>query len=255
MGTGIPVCSQGVVITRVTSAAKGDHSLEATRTTSTGTIEAHPSRLDDIVRALKPLAGSLWLAFDRTTRCHWIVEAAAAHPVRLGRYAPDTGTMGIATIWSASGEPVFQIECFDMLQWLVPDECLLIREGRFRGSEIVLQRLDDIDAPTLTSAGVTRNALLGECARAIRIGDERYIEVADCLLPTGSIDVDAKLAQVEATLVERRSLTGPHDGTDAVLRQLADQLDAIARRRDLTSYVWITTLREEISRSALIAMT
>lgn len=204
--------------------------------------------LEPVVRSLKPLTGSYWLAMDRTTRCHWVVEAATVQTVRSSRYASTTVVSNLVAINSRAGTSVFMIEEHDALSWLISGETLVIQEGRLRGSETVLQRLDDIDAPTMSRESLDRQLAACEIVPAIRIRDDRYVEVAACLLPTGDIGVDNELAEIEATIRTRLALRGPGTGTDEVLRDLDRRLGALAGSNGLDSYIWLISLRELIQR-------
>jgi hypothetical protein len=235
----------------------GEHSWNEWSTWMSSTVmapsvplEARQMRQADLLQTMRPLAGSRWLAVDRATLCHWVVDAVSIIPARGNRYtSAGRGVNPLVTVCSGSGEPTFVIESHDTLRWIEPHECLEIREGRFRGSVIVLHRLDQIDAPTIGRAALERLPV-DEPVRAIRLSDDRYLEIPACLLPTGISDVDQQLVELEETLVERQCLAGPPDGTTSVLLQIARQLDALARVPELSSFVWIVVLREQISRLA-----
>lgn len=204
--------------------------------------------VESIISTLKPICGGLWLVMDRSTHCHWVIEAATLHTARGVRYGKVAGNTGLATVSSRSGCPVFMIENQDKLTWLVPGETLIVQEGRFRGSSIVLQRLDDIDAPTISGESLERRMRMAEIIPAIRTRDNRYIEVAECLLPTGNIELDAEFKDIEETVKARMFLPGPSSGTSEALSQLERRLNVLAARLDLHSFVWFVALRETIAR-------
>jgi hypothetical protein len=145
---------------------------------------------------------------------------------------------------------VFQIERGDTLTWEQPGERLRIRDLACRGSEIILERLDDLDAPTLSLASVTRHDEGGDRLPVIEVGDGRYLEVPFALLPTGDDDVDRQLGEIERAIELRRTLPGPSHGTSEALRDCARRLDALLGRDTLSSFIWIIVLREEIRRIA-----
>jgi hypothetical protein len=212
-------------------------------------IEVRRLKPDQLARELKTMAGALWLAVDRTTRCHWVVEVATVSPTRGARYGTDHGVHSLVTFYSRGGEPVFLIESHDTIRWIVPGECIEVREGRYRGSVIVLQRLDDIDAPTFSRAALDRLGQL-EPVHAIRLADDRYLEVASYLLSTGDVEIDAELALVEDALNTPHFPFESIDMRRTMLLSMTKRLEGIARYQELTSFVWLFCLREQISRIA-----
>ncbi|HUG13892.1 MAG TPA: hypothetical protein VMM78_02645 [Thermomicrobiales bacterium] len=204
--------------------------------------------LDAVVDALQPLGGSMWLVVDRSTHCHWVIEAAAVAALRGSRYGRDTASTGLATVTSPAGSPVFVIESHDNLTWRVPGETLVVQEGRFRGSAIVLHRLDDVDAPTVSAELLNRRLAVGEVLPAIGVRNGRYVEIAECLLPTGDLEIDDELRDIETAIKSRILLEGPSSGTREALNQMDERLNVLGMRPDLESFIWLTMLRETIAR-------
>lgn len=211
------------------------------------TASAIRAKPNPTTAALSRLCGGYWLAIDRSTGLHWVVEAASVRAATgIGHAATQQFAFGLADVYSRAGQPVFQIEKLDELTWEVPGERLRVREGAYRGSVIVLERLDDLDAPTLSLAAVLRQYENGERMLVMHAGHNQYLETSEALLPTGVWEIDRELEQIEATIEARRSLHGPSDGSAGVLRHLSRQLDTIARNAQIDSCVWVAVLREQI---------
>jgi hypothetical protein len=217
-------------------------------TTRLATKVATRGNVNSVIADLKSLCGGLWLVMDRSTHCHWVIEVASIHTIRGTRYSREIANTGLVTISSPTGEPVFVIESNDSLTWLLPGETLLVQEGGLRGSAILLQRLDDINAPRISEESLERRLRLGEIIPTIRARDGRLIEIADCLLPTGDIEADAELKDIAATIEASVCLSDPHVSLGDVLAHLDRRLNALANRPELSSFIWLASLRETIER-------
>lgn len=217
-------------------------------TVALDTHVATRENIDAVVATLRSVCGGLWLVMDRSTHCHWVIEASTIQAARGYRYSRDIANTGLATICSRAGVPVFAIESHDSLTWTLPGETLLVQEGRFRGSAIFLQRLDDFDAPKISDESLERRQRNGERCPTIRTGDGWLIEVAECLLPTGDIEVDTELKDIAVTLEEH--MYGPEQPRDtlAVLDKLDRRLYTLASRPEMNSFIWYASLREMIQR-------
>lgn len=215
----------------------------------TTAIEVTSRKIDAIVTLLRPLRGSYWLAFDRVTRCSWVVEAASIQSLpgaRAGRQLP---AAGVVSVCSPAGTPVFQIEQADILTWETAGERLRIREAGQRPSEIILERLDDLDAPLLTPETVERRRAAGESLTVIEVAPDRLLEVPAALLSTGDETLDAQLTEIERTLAHRRALPGPSHGTAEALAECAQRLDAMLRGANPAVLTWVVALREDVRRA------
>lgn len=206
-------------------------------------LRATRANIAAVVAALQPLAGNYWLAMDRSTRCHWVIEAATVQSKRGGRYAASGPVVtSIATVISRTAAAVFVIEAHDTLEWTIPGETLTVREGRLRGSETVLQRLDDIDAPTMSREALLRQLSRGEAIPAIGTRRDRFVEIASCLLPTGRDEIDRDLQDIECAILSHCAGRRPEE----TLQELDRRLVQIAGHPALESYVWIVAQRELI---------
>jgi hypothetical protein len=213
---------------------------------------ARNRKIEGMLKTMQPLRGGLWLAFDRSTGFHWVVDAADVRLAPGVRYAGSSaGTSGVVTVRSRTGDPVFQIEEADTLEWDEPEQRLKIREGGLRGSEIVLERIADLNAPLIAGSKLGSETESGEPVRGINIEREQYVVVDDALLTTGDPEIDATLTVIESSLVTRG---GEHGSlTREILERMNREIDQIARNENVRSFVWLTTLRQRVSSTAKAA--
>lgn len=209
--------------------------------------KARHRKIESLLKAMQPVRGGLWLAFDRSTGFHWVLDAADVRLVPGCRYGTLTpGSVGVVTVRSRSGEAVFQIEEEDTLVWERPESFLRIQEGGFRGTEIVLERIGDLDQPLLPVERIRQLVAQGQLLRAIGVGEHQYVTLPASELSSGNVEVDATLALIEGTL---RSCCAERAASCSgdMLYRISLELDAAARNPAVRSYVWLTALRQYVT--------
>jgi hypothetical protein len=210
---------------------------------------ARNRKIESMLKTMQPMRGGLWLAFDRSTGFHWILDAADVRLAPGVRYTgPGTGSVGVVTVRSRSGDAVFQIEEADTLVWDEPERCLRVREGGLRGAEIVLERIGGLDAPLLSEDQFQQQITDEDAVRGISIDRDAYVPIDETFLSSGDPEIDATLTIIESSIQTR----GGADGslTEELLHRMAREIDEIARSPKVRSYVWLTTLRQRISMAA-----
>lgn len=192
------------------------------------------------------MRGGVWMAFDRSTGFHWMLDVADIRLAPGVRYTgPGTGSTGVVTLRSRSGDPIFQIEEADTLVWDEPERCLRVREGGFRGAEIVLERIGRLDADLLTEADLHADNDADDIIRAILVIAEQFMRVDESFLSTGDAEVDATLTVIESSLATRAGNGGML--TSELLQGMSARLTEIALNPQVCSYVWLISLQQRIA--------
>ena len=205
-------------------------------------------KIELMLKTLQPMRGGPWLAFDRSTGFHWTLDIAEIRLAPGVRYTgPGTGSAGIVTLRSRSGDAIFQIEEADTLLWDESERCLRVKEGGFRRAEIVLGRIGDLDLPLVSADELGAQADSSATTRAIEV-DGLYAIIDALFLSTGDAEIDATLTVIESSLLTR---SGDH-GTlsNELVQGMAARLNEIALNPRLRSYVWLTALRQQLARLA-----
>jgi hypothetical protein len=203
---------------------------------------ARNRKIESMLKTLQPMRGGLWLAFDRSTGFHWMLDVADVRLAPGVRYTgPGTGSAGVVTIRSRSGDPVFQIEEADTLVWDEPERTLRVREGGFRGAEIVLERIASLDALTLTIDESTTVS----STRSISVENGLCLPIDDSFVSTGDAEIDATLTVIESSIATRAGEAGAL--TSELVQGMTAQLTEISRKPGLRSYVWLVTLQQRLA--------
>jgi hypothetical protein len=210
---------------------------------------ARHRKIESMLKTMQPMRGGLWLAFDRSTGFHWILDVADIRLAPGVRYTgPGTGSVGVVTVRSRTGDAIFQIEEADTLVWDEPERCLRVREGGFRGAEIVIERVGDLDAALLAENQILN--VTSEHARGINIERDQYLPLDESYLSAGDPEIDATLTVIEASLTTRTS--DDSTLTDELLDGMRRELEEIARSPKVRSYVWLTALRQRLTLAARV---
>lgn len=213
---------------------------------SGSTIRAEYDNIEQLIAALSPVCGGIWLATDIRTLVHWIVMADRVVPVIESPDDQFCRAFGIVTIVAPDGEPVFLINERDVLEWRGSERVLSVRELGDDQCEIRLERLDDLDARLIDSFNLSRPENAER--RTLAVGERRFVQVYDDQLPTGCPDADGVFRMIEMTVEARRRLIGPSAGTLDVLEQMERDLVQTLRTCPVESYIWAATLQERIAR-------
>lgn len=209
---------------------------------------ARHNKIESMLKSMQSMRGAYWLAFDRSTGLHWILDVADVRLAPGVRYTGSAiGNGGVVTVRSRSGDPIFQIEEADTLVWDESERCLGVREGGFHGAEIVLERVGGLDALLISETQLLHGSM-DVAARGINIERDQYLPIDETYLSSGNPEIDATLTVIEASLdtcgIDERSLS------EDLLERMNCQIEALARSPKVQSYVWLTALRQRISLMA-----
>jgi hypothetical protein len=206
---------------------------------------AQHDNIDELIAALDPLLGGIWLATDLRTLFHWTITAAQIMPVLEFPEDRVCRAFGIVTISAPDGQPVFLINERDTIEWIEAGQMLAVQELGEASCEIRLERLDDDDARLIDAFNLGNTG--SDSLRTIAVGNARYLQIYDDQLPTGCPNADANLRMIEATIDARQRLIGPTAGTREVIEQMAVDLDQTMRSCPVQSYIWAAVLQERIA--------